>query len=165
MSCLTEFFFQNRKLKECLFIPNSMIGKIYILLFPSGKWYIGSTSKRWLSSRISSHKIDCERGVNSHLYNHAREIGWENMIAEVIEEFEVPDRHLILAREQEYLNEYFDENCLNQVSAYTGLTKAEYMKQMNNKPEWKEYAQTYRETHREKHKAYMKAYREKRLLL
>ncbi len=134
-----------------------MKGLIYILFFPSGKWYIGSTWN-YFSSRLGVHKADLKRGVNSNLYNHIRQIGWDCLCYEILDNVNLESRLELYKLEQEWIIRFRDENCLNQTSAYTGLDKAEYCRQKNNDPKWKDYAIKYREAHRDKQREYMKLY-------
>lgn len=124
-----------------------MKGLIYILFFPSGKWYIGSTIQRWMSHRLGVHKDCLLRRRQSKLYEHWRELGWESMNWEIIDTVDVSDVKELRQKELELINSNFDENCLNTKLSISGL-------------ELKEWKQQYRQRNATANAEYMKAYRQ-----
>jgi predicted GIY-YIG superfamily endonuclease len=141
-----------------------MIGKIYILFFPDGYWYVGSTTQRYMSQRLAQHKIKTHLGRTSNLYNHIRDVGWDTMDCEILEEVDVKTIEELRQCEQRYIDENKDTYCLNELKAFTGLTKKDYWKDYQKKhPDlYKTIRAKYRETHRKQRSEYNKAYRLKK---
>jgi len=93
-----------------------MLGSIYRLQCKeTSKFYIGSTTLP-LNKRLIKHKSSSkeERKMNSPLYSHFREIGWDKAEIILIKEVECKDRrHLLSIEKDEILINKGDLNCLN----------------------------------------------------
>jgi len=106
-------------------------GKIYkIVSSYTDMIYIGSTTKKYLSQRMDTHRQDLIKWMNNKrnfvssypilLYEDARIVLLETYPCTCIDE--------LRAREQHYINLYCDI-VVNHHKAYTGLNKKEYHKQ------------------------------------
>lgn len=132
-------------------------GKIYkIVCNTTGKVYIGSTTKKYLSQRLAKHKADYKRYLNGlEGYITSYEIlknGNYDMI--LIESFPCNSKDELFSRERYYTNTI---DCVNKVKnqgIVKELGKKEYKKQTDKK---------YRENNQEKIKKMYKEYRQKNL--
>tara|TARA_R110002012_G_scaffold9978_4_gene46413 strand:+ start:340 stop:825 length:486 start_codon:yes stop_codon:yes gene_type:complete len=120
--------------------------KIYKLTSPNtDKCYIGSTKQRWLSDRVSSHRVQQRRyeSGKDKLYCSSFEIiKCGDMEYELIEETNDKSRECYWIEQN---------NCVNIHSLKFGkkgdpVKKAEYTK--NNKAKRAEYLKQYREKHK-----------------
>ena len=93
-----------------------MIGCIYCLRLPEGKFYIGSTTSS-LQERLWSHKT-MSKLRTSLLYQHMNRVGWDSVTIECLEEIEVPTRYDLFILENEYLRLLKDDDCLNSINVF-----------------------------------------------
>lgn len=127
-------------------------GKIYRLLCDDGHYYIGSTTNT-LAGRLSNHK-QSSKTQTSRVYQHINNIGWDNVMIEMIEEFPCDSKDELTAKEDTYIKELkSDELCLN-------------FNRPNIPPEekkilLKEYYEAHKEEIMEKHRVYNEKNREK----
>lgn len=91
-----------------------MIGCIYCLRLPEGKFYIGSTVSP-LQDRLWEHK-SMSKVRTSLLYQHVNRVGWDTVTIECLEEIEVPTRYDLFVLENEYIRILKDDDCLNSVN-------------------------------------------------
>ena len=136
-------------------------GKVYRLLCSDGYYYIGSTINK-LNYRLNNHKNQSRSG-NSRVYNHIKNIGWENVCIELIEDYPSLSKEELVKREDYFISLCKnDEFCLNFNRAY--VTKEEKLQNMheyylNHKEELAEYQQKYKEENKEKVDEYQAEYR------
>ena len=91
-----------------------MIGRIY-KLEGNGKFYIGSTMCD-LKNRLKHHRSKSKEQIalNTPLYVHFRELGWQNARIILLKEFEVSCRKELLQKECDIIKEFLGlETCLN----------------------------------------------------
>ena len=130
-----------------------MKGIIYKLVFPDGKFYIGSTT-RDLRERFWDHK-KCANPDNATvrhqpLYEHWRKFSINTVTIECLEELECSHKDIRFI-ESEYINLFnADEDCLNQCKAY--LTPEQ-------EQEWK---RQYRQTNLEALRSYDRAWKKEK---
>ena len=118
-------------------------GKIYrILNTESDDVYVGSTCQK-LSKRMTNHRTDANRGINSALYQQMREIGIDRFYIELIETFPCESLEQLNKREGEWMREIATLN-----EKVAGRTK-------------KEYKSDYKESINEKGKVYYQENKEK----
>lgn len=97
-------------------MPKYSEAKIYKLECNDGYYYIGSTTSHYLSSRLSNHRNDSKRinYVNTKVYKHIKQIGWENVKIVLIELFPCNCIEELKKKENEYiLKNINDSLCLN----------------------------------------------------
>lgn len=142
-------------------------GKIYSLICDDGHYYIGSTISD-LECRLSNHKYLSKKNKNRNVYKHINNIGWENVIIELVENYPCNTKTELNNREDYYIKEAKDNNdefCLNINRALVlQEEKKENMKiyYENNKNIILERSQKYRNEHREEIKEYFKQHNIKR---
>lgn len=91
-----------------------MIGRIY-RLEGGGKFYIGSTTCN-LKYRLKKHRSKSKEDIalNTPVYVHFRELGWQNATITLIEEFEISSKKELLERECKIIKEFIKlKTCLN----------------------------------------------------
>jgi Uri superfamily endonuclease len=89
-----------------------MIGRIYCLRLPGGKFYIGSTIQD-LHKRLNHHRKSGKVRTSilySYIHNNG---GWDFVTIECLEEIEVPTRKDLLILEDTYLRLLKNDDCLN----------------------------------------------------
>src|ERR1700744_6396791 len=96
---------------------NNFVGYIYVLTSPSGKSYVGQTTrtpeKRWKQHVCASANVD-----NSHpLYEAIRKYGWENFDKEIFAECDSREE---LDREERYFIKNMDSLAPNGYNLNTG---------------------------------------------
>lgn len=131
-----------------------MIGSIYKLVFPDGKYYIGSTI-RSLEERLWEHKKHANpqniTQRNLPVYLHWRKFDIHSVKIELVEEIETQNIRDIRYLEAEYIKLMIDDpDCLTKGYSYS------------TKEEQKEWKRQYWEEHHEKLKAYDTAWHRKR---
>ena len=115
------------------------IGHIYKIT-GGGLCYYGSTSKS-IDERFKKHKNSYKRWLNGK-YNNVTSFRifeiCDNYTIELVEELNNITKKDLLIRENNYIN---NNECVNMLRAYTGLTKKEYHKKYNidNKERKKKY--------------------------
>ena len=115
-------------------MPNYQNGKIYkITSLHTDKCYVGSTTLKYLSSRLGGHKQDLKRGKNVSS-KYILEFG--NCKIVLLELYPCNSKDELLARERYYI-ENFD--CVNK--KIPGRTMKEYVE--DNKECIKEYKRKY----------------------
>lgn len=149
---------------------NYQYGKIYKLVCnKTGKVYIGSTTYKYLSERLSGHR----KNYKEYLYKGRRYITSfdilenEDYRIELIELFPCNSKDELRAREQIYIDTV---ECINKYNAFTSpeeakLKAVEYKKKLyeENKEEIYSKIKQYRESNKEHVKQVRKDYREKNL--
>jgi hypothetical protein len=91
-----------------------MIGRIY-KLEGGDKFYIGSTTCS-LNKRFSRHKSKSKERIaeNRPIYLHFKNIGWDNVTINLIDEFTYSSKQDILRREDDEIKKYIgDPRLLN----------------------------------------------------
>lgn len=78
-------------------------GKIYKLI-GGGKFYIGSTCGL-LTVRKSKHKSMCKTNPDRRVYNHMREVNWDEVDIILIEEFSCSSKIQLHKRERYWIEE------------------------------------------------------------
>lgn len=102
--------------------------KIYKLNFPNNYYYIGSTIQT-LKKRFSGHKLNYNKkqkinDITTKLHKKIREVGWEHINIELVEEFNYSNKSEILKKENLYLyNCINDTLCLNMILSYNDNNK------------------------------------------
>ena len=87
-------------------------GKIYKLVCNDGYYYIGSTTQE-LNNRLYNHKTQSKSGPNK-IYSYINSIGWDNVIIELIENYNCQSKKELVDREKYYLTKSKkDDLCLN----------------------------------------------------
>jgi len=152
---------------------NYQNGKIYkIVCHTTGKVYVGSTTKEYLSQRLAKH-VKCFRsylknGKNNRNYITSYQVlennNYEIMLLELCPCSCIDELHL---RERFYTHTIECVNKVKNQGIKAELGKKEYDKQKNkeyrekNKDLIKEKQKVYHEKNKESHKEYNKQYREK----
>ena len=80
-----------------------------------GKYYIGSTTST-IKDRLKKHRSKSNEAIakNREVYTYFKSIGWENITAILIDEFEIISKSELLAKECEVVKKHInDEKCLN----------------------------------------------------
>lgn len=125
--------------------------KIYKLICSDGYYYYGSTIQS-LKDRFQHHKGSSKK-MTSKLYTHIRNISWENVKIECVEEVSCNNRKELREVENKYILESKnDPLCLNTLRAYTPDDEKRIMekeRQIRNKHHRKEVVHQYYETHKE----------------
>lgn len=145
---------------------NYQNGKIYaIRSYKGDKVYVGSTSKKYLSSRMAAHNGDFKKwslGKKSsccssrELFN---EYGVENCYIELLELFPCNSREELNTRENHFIRTL---NCVNKNKAFTSPEeKAEYYVEYSSeyRQNHKEELRLYRQNHKEEMRLYQLKYR------
>lgn len=103
-----------------------MKGVIYRLVFPDGKYYIGSTINK-IYDRMYCHKRDCANGHKSKLYEHWKKFNQLPTI-EILEEVEIHTLNDLHRLERFYVQPIFeDDECLNSyIPALTAKERRDY---------------------------------------
>ena len=158
-------------------------GKIYKLICDDLTYY-GSTTEKYLSSRLAKHKYQYEHQYNvstmsKKLFETQNDV---NII--LVEDYPCERKEQLLARERYYIDnfncvnktlplrtqkEYYNSNkaiVLQNVKNYTreNIDKVKAYKKEHyeaNKEKKKEYDRNYRQENQQRIKEYMKQYREK----
>ncbi len=92
---------------------------IYKLTSKDGYYYYGSTFKSSVEKRLIEHKSFCKtfeqsNNKNSKLYNHFKNIGWDDCVIECVEQINIDDKTILRTIESKYIkNAVNDEKCLN----------------------------------------------------
>lgn len=129
-----------------------MIGRIY-RLEGGGKFYIGSTTCN-LKNRLKHHRSKSKEQValNTPVYVHFRDLGWENVNIILVEEFEISSRKHLLQRECEIIKEHINtETCLNRNLPVITLEEKKERDRI--------YGKTHREMDRERERLRLKEWR------
>jgi hypothetical protein len=173
-------------------MPDYKFGKVYKITSPhSPKIYVGSTSRKYLSSRFSGHHSSYKKylkGQSAYLTSFDL-LSLGDCKIELLEAFPCTCVEELLLKEGEWIRksdcvnkmiagrttkersrDYYDENAqlLRDKSASFRETNKEYYgtwlenKDPEYKEELKQYQKKYREANQEKIKEYQKEYREKR---
>jgi len=106
-------------------MPDFLLSKIYRIYNPQieeSLEYVGSTARKYLSTRFGGHRYLYNKG--NYCISAVKvfdEYGVENCIIELIENYPCADRHELHRREGELIRE---RNCVNKSIA--GRTKQEY---------------------------------------
>ena len=158
-------------------MPNYKQSKIYELRCNiTNKIYYGSTTQKYLSSRLTEHKRDFMKWLkdnNNNSYLSSFEIlknGDYKII--LVENFECKSKDELRAREQHYID---NNDCINKNKAYlTEEDKTNYIKQYHKnryeteKEKEKQYSKKYYQTNKEeitqRHKDFYKKNKEKIVL-
>lgn len=84
------------------------LGKIYkIINSVNDKVYIGSTTRKYLSSRMSNHRADAKRCANfGKLYRAMNKIGSDKFSIELIEDYSCESKAELEAREYSIMKKY-----------------------------------------------------------
>lgn len=110
-------------------------GKIYKLQCKDGHYYIGSTISK-LSFRLNNHKQASTKPNGSRAYEYINNIGWDNVVIELIEMFPCNSNSELKQREDTYIQKAKqDANllCLNLHRAYVSADeRKENMKNYYN---------------------------------
>jgi len=140
---------------------NYLNGKIYKIESPLGeKIYIGSTTNKYLSQRMTSHKYKYRCWKNGEKEGRTRsfelfdEYGLDNCIIVLIEVYPCNSKDELHAREGYYIKSM---KCCNKV--IPGRTQQEYV--MENCDKLNEYRKQYRITNKEMISNNSKQYRDK----
>jgi|ETNvirnome_6_100_1030635.scaffolds.fasta_scaffold52591_1 hypothetical protein len=130
---------------------NYQNGKVY-RIDGDGLTYIGSTTKKYLSTRLAGHKSDYKRFLNgeSHYLSSFEILKTDNYRIELIEKFPCDSKDELTAREGHFIRTM---ECVNKQIA--GRTIKEWGQ---DNPE---YNKQYRENNKEAISAQNKQYREK----
>lgn len=145
-------------------------GKIYKLVCnTTGKVYIGSTTKKYLSDRLAGHR----KNYNEYLYKDRRYITsfeilkGENYKIVLIELFPCKSKDELRMREQYYIDSM---DCINKYSAYTTKEEAKIKAQEYRKERYalhkdtiKKQINDYRQNNKEHIKKVRKAYYDKNI--
>lgn len=173
-------------------MPNYQFGKVYKIISPhSEKVYVGSTARKYLSSRFSGHQSSYRKyikGQSSYLTSfELLKLG--DCKIELLEAFPCTCIEELLVKEGEWIRksdcvnkliagrttkersrEYYDTNAelLRQKSATFRQENKDYYntwlenKDKDYKETLKDYQKQYREQNKDKLKEYQRVYREKR---
>ena len=97
--------------------------KIYIIKCPDNYFYIGSTKSLTLDNVISNHKYE-SKFKKTKYYNHINNIGWDNIIIELLEELPNQEKKDLIIKQNEYICKMYSNMCLNtQTPLYEEKTK------------------------------------------
>ena len=93
-------------------------GKIYRLECRDGRYYIGSTIQS-LSMRLALHRFVSKRGKtkNSRVYTHINQIGWNNVVIVLVQDYQCSTKRELEAKEQEFIN-IDNPLCLNTIKSF-----------------------------------------------
>ena len=126
-------------------------GKIYkIVCNNSGKQYIGSTTLKYLSSRLAQHKVDSKR---NKIMTSREIIEGGNYSIILVELFPCNSKDELIKRERYYIETL---ECVNK--CIPGRTDKEYREA--NKEKIKQYREANKEYIKEKNKEYYQANKE-----
>jgi hypothetical protein len=128
-----------------------MEGKIYrIICRKTGKQYIGSTSKKKINDRLSSHKSQYkkfkETGINSQNFSVFEVMEENDYYIELIDTIVYSSKSELFKLEKSHIEK---NNCVNKCSP------------ISTKEETKEKMKKWFESHKEDKREYDKKYREK----
>ena len=110
---------------------NYQNGKIYrITSLGTSDIYIGSTVKKYLSSRLAEHIYYYDKYLNGNKYyiSSYEILKHGDYEIRLIESYPCENKNDLLKKEQEYIDIY-ENICVNKQKAYTGLSIQEYNKQ------------------------------------
>lgn len=137
--------------------------KIYCLHCIDGYFYIGCTTNE-LRYRLSEHKLHSKKIPERRVYKHILNLGWDNVIIDLIEEFSCNNRKELLQKENEYIaSNIDDEYCLNNnISFQTPeeLKAKQMAYRQDNRDRILEYKEMYRKKNADKINEYTKQYEE-----
>ena len=106
--------------------------KVYKITNDSNdKIYVGSSTNKYLHSRMSSHCQSCKDLTgrrNTKLYNYMREIGVNHFYIELIENFQCETKQQLREREQHYIDTLKPE-----LNMFRATKNPEYIKQNREK--------------------------------
>jgi hypothetical protein len=145
-------------------------GKIYMVVCrKTGKQYVGSTTKQYLSQRLDTHRSDYKAWLNktgNYCYS-VLVLENEDYYIKLLQLYPCTCNDELRMKEQEYIDA---NECVNHNKSYRSEEdKKEYTKEYNaeHKEEKKEYYEEhkeekkeYAEEHKEEIKEYQKVYRE-----
>ena len=127
--------------------------------------YIGHTTD-W-HMRENAHESCTRNESNRKLYRKIRELGWENINVEFVEDFPCNNRREAEIREQYWMDMLGATQSANSCRSYVATDQREELKKEtfkkwseNNKEHKKEYDKKYYEENKERKKEYNKEYRE-----
>jgi hypothetical protein len=129
--------------------------KIYtIRSHQTDKFYIGSTTKKYLSQRMANHKSDYRLFLQEkqHYISSYDILQFEDAYIELLENFNCNNKDELLKKEGEYIRQYKDQIVNLQIEGKNKEKKDEINKKNYN--DWYE-------KNKEKRKQYQKEYREK----
>jgi len=94
------------------------------------KYYIGSTSLKYLSQRKALHHQKAQINPNRPVYKYFNEIGWDKVTIELIEEVQCNTEEELRQKENELLVQHIGTpNCLNIRKAFqTPEERKKYLK-------------------------------------
>lgn len=134
--------------------------RIYKLVCEDGCYYYGSTIDS-IQKRFYGHK-GSSKTMTSKLYNHIREIGWDKVKIECVEEVSCNNRKELREIENKYiLEKKNDPLCLNTLRAYTPDDEKRIMekeRQIRNKVHRAEVVHKYYEEHKDERRKCGKQY-------
>jgi len=126
---------------------------VYVLQCIDNYYYIGSTINN-PRFRLNNHKKDSIKFPDRNVYKHINEIGWDNVLLQIVEKYPCNTREELRLKEDEFIKESIDDMyCLN------------HQRAVISKEERKENVANYYLTHRaqilQQHKQYLEANKEK----
>lgn len=105
-------------------------GKIYVIRAPSGRQYIGSTTKRYLSDRMSHHRWgfrEWKKGRQDYTTSYSLfEESYDNVTIELLENYPCSDINELRAREGYWIRN-IEGGCINKV--IIGRTRQEWFQE------------------------------------
>lgn len=140
--------------KACSLTYNRMdysYGKIYRMLV-GGSYYYGSTVLS-LNERLYGHKVMMKKHPHLKVYAKIQEVGWDNVIIELVEEYPCESKEELLQRETTHIN-LSDPLCLNMRISF----QSEDERKIKEKEQNKKYRLEHLEHLRQKSKEYKKAH-------
>lgn len=102
-------------------MPDYSNAKVYKLVCDDGYYYIGSTTSKYLSQRLTGHKTDSIRPhfKDNKLYSHITSIGWDKVKILLIKSVSCSNKDELRMIENEYIvNAENDTLCLNHNRAF-----------------------------------------------
>ena len=142
-------------------MPNYQLGKIYkIVSSETDKIYVGSTTHKYLSERLSNHKSiyrswkDGKRGYVSSF----ELLNYGDAVIILLEAFPCNNKDDLRAKEQDWINQ-FKDICINRNKAYTGIHAK------NEKERIVKYKKQYYTENTEKVAEYKRIYRAEQIEL
>lgn len=123
-------------------MPDYQNGKIYkIVCDTTNKVYYGSTTKKYLSSRLNTHKHAYLNNLNSYTSRYVLEGGNYSII--LVENYPCNSKDELHQRERYYIE---NNNCVNRVNPYiSNIEKIENKKQV-----WQNWYSTNKDILKEK---------------
>ena len=148
-----------------------MIGQVYLVTNDvDNKVYVGSTEalsglslQKRLRLHILASKYESNAGYNMKICQHIRALGEDHFNIQLLQESECIDNNELLSMETKWYNDFKNDTnyiLLNERTPYTGLTKAEYLRQwrIDNNEKYKKQIKDLHEKNKDK---YLAARREK----